>query len=360
MVTGDATPLLQTTASMGQVIDRRRIEDLPLADGNPFILTRVAPGVVFTDVNNLRFTRPFDNGGTSSISANGAGSQTNEFTLDGIPDNAAFGRQVAYVPPAEAVHEFKVVTSSFDTQHGHSAGAHVDIVSRSGSNRATGAIYWFNRNEAFAANEFFVKANPNCFRDAEGDCKKNPLRYNRYGATFGGPVVVPARGGLASGKDRLFFFARLRRAASDDTWNECVYRADRGDAQRGLLRVVAQHRHPRSGHRVGQSRRPRRAHAFRREHHPARADERDREELLVVLAAAESGLRGCAMPQQSDYLRSAYRSVLFRLRPRGRANQQRATILRPLQPQSPQAAHRRLVGRDPGGGSDDLGLLPHQ
>ena len=206
-VAGDATPALQTgSASLGQVVDRRRLEELPLADGNPFILARVAPGVAFTDVNNLRFTRPFDNGGTSSISANGVGSQASEFTLDGLPDNAAFGRQVAYVPPAEAVHEFKVVTSSFDAQQGHSAGAHVDVVTRSGANRPAGSAYWFNRNEALAANEFFVNANPNCDRDADGACRKNPLRYNRWGGTFGGPVMLPRPSGVWNGKDRLFFF----------------------------------------------------------------------------------------------------------------------------------------------------------
>src|SRR4029450_6068673 len=207
IVTRDATPVLQTgSASLGQVVDRRRLEDLPLADGNPFILTRVAPGVAFTDVNNLRFTRPLDNAGRWSISANGVGSQASEFTLDGLPDNAAFGRQIAYVPPAEAVHEFKVVTSSFDAQQGHSAGAHVDVVTRSGTNRPAGSAYWFNRNEALAANEFFVNANPNCEREADGACRKNPLRYNRWGTTFGGPGGQRGPGGVWRGRERLFLF----------------------------------------------------------------------------------------------------------------------------------------------------------
>lgn len=211
LVSGDSTPLLENaSASMGQVIDRRRIEDLPLPDGNPFTLARLVPGVGFTDVNNMRFTRAFDNGGTSSISVNGTGSQRSEFTLDGVPNNAAFGRQVAYVPPAEAVQEFKVITSSFDAQEGHSAGAHIYVVLRSGKNRPFGSVYWFNRNEALAANEFFVNANPNCEKGLNGKCKRNPLRYNRYGATFGGPVMLPrfSEGGplLWNGEDRIFFF----------------------------------------------------------------------------------------------------------------------------------------------------------
>ncbi len=210
-VKGDSTPLLETaSASMGMVIDRQRIADLPLPDGNPFTLARFAAGIANTDVGNLRFTRAFDNGGTSNIATNGVVGQGSEFTLDGIPNNGAFVRQVAYVPPAEAVQEFKVVTTSFDAQQGHSAGAQIDVVLRSGANRPFGSLYWFNRNEALAGNEFFVNANPNCDKDGRGECRRNPLRYNRYGATVGGPIVLPrfGEGGppFWNGKDRLFFF----------------------------------------------------------------------------------------------------------------------------------------------------------
>jgi Carboxypeptidase regulatory-like domain/TonB dependent receptor len=210
-VRGDSTPLLESaSASMGLVIDRQRIADLPLPDGNPLTLARFAAGVANTDVGNLRFTRPFDNGGTSNIATSGVVGGS-EFTLDGIPNNqAAFSRQVAYVPPAEAVQEFKVVTTSFDAQQGHSAGAQIDVVLRSGANRPFGSLYWFNRNEALAGNEFFVNANPNCNKDEHGKCRRNPLRYNRYGATAGGPIVLPrfGTGGPTfwNGKDRLFFF----------------------------------------------------------------------------------------------------------------------------------------------------------
>jgi Carboxypeptidase regulatory-like domain/TonB dependent receptor len=210
-VRGDSTPLLETaSASMGLVIDRQRLADLPLPDGNPFTLARFAAGVANADVNGLRFTRAFDNGGTSNIATNGVVGQGSEFTLDGVPNNGAFVRQVAYVPPAEAVQEFKVVTTSFDAQQGHSAGAQIDVVLRSGANRPFGSLYWFNRNEALAGNEFFVNANPNCNKDSDGKCRRNPLRYNRYGATAGGPIVLPrfGTGGPTfwKGKDRLFFF----------------------------------------------------------------------------------------------------------------------------------------------------------
>ena len=95
-----SSPLLETgSASAGQVIDEKRISMMPLSDGNPFVLSRLVPGVAFT--GDLKFSRPFDNAGTSGINADGA-SGGNEFTLDGSP-NMTSGRRVAFVPPSGAV-----------------------------------------------------------------------------------------------------------------------------------------------------------------------------------------------------------------------------------------------------------------
>src|SRR5512139_296032 len=127
MVTGES-PLLQTRGgSIGQVVDEKRVATLPLADGNPFVLSRLAPGTVF--FGDLKFARPFDNSGTSAIASAGAPGG-NEFTLDGAPNTgnrtSSEGWRVAYVPPSDAVQEFKVETTSFDAQQGHTAGATVN------------------------------------------------------------------------------------------------------------------------------------------------------------------------------------------------------------------------------------------
>ena len=108
VVTVRAQRLLDTaSASQGHIIDERQISLLPLADGNPFTLARLAPGVAYT--GDLKFSRPFDNGGTSGIVTDGAAGG-NEFTLDGTP-NMASSRRVAFTPPAGAVSEFKVETA---------------------------------------------------------------------------------------------------------------------------------------------------------------------------------------------------------------------------------------------------------
>jgi hypothetical protein len=178
------SPILQTTSgSTGQVIDEKRISMMPLSDGNPFTLARLAPGITYN--GDLKFSRPFDNGGTSGIVTGGA-TGGNEFTLDGSP-NMANGRRVAFVPPAGAVQEFKVETSSFDAGSGHTGGANVNVTLKSGSNAFTGSAYTYYRSDKLAETDFFLK---------RSEQPKPKLGYKRPGGTIGGPIF----------KDRTFFF----------------------------------------------------------------------------------------------------------------------------------------------------------
>ena len=213
-VTTDAALLETNSASAGQVIDQRRISDLPLSDGNPFVLSRLASGISY--VGDLKFSRPFDNAGTSGIVADGAPGR-NEFTLDGVPNMASGGGlgRVAFVPPADAVQEFKVETASFDAQSSHTAGATVNVTLKSGTNDFHGTVYEFVRNDVLSGNDFFLNrtnlaANPSRDRDRDGKADRDPLRYNRYGFTIGGPVYLPrfGQGGkpYLDGRNRSFFF----------------------------------------------------------------------------------------------------------------------------------------------------------
>ncbi len=187
------TPLLETrSGSAGQVIDEKRIQLMPLSDGNPFTLTRLAAGTVYT--GDLKFSRPFDNAGTSAVTANGAAGG-NEFTLDGSP-NMAHGRRAAFVPPAGAVQEFKVETATFDAQQGHTAGATVNVTMKSGTNQYRGDAYYHIRDEKFSKNDFFLE------RAGE---PKAELDYKRYGFTMGGPVNL----GFYDGRNRTFFFTAV-------------------------------------------------------------------------------------------------------------------------------------------------------
>src|SRR3954464_6631107 len=181
------SPILQTTSgSTGQVVDEKRIAMMPLSDGNPFSLARLAPGITYN--GDLKFSRPFDNGGTPRIVTGGA-TGGNEFTLDGSP-NMANGRRVAFVPPAGAVQEFKVETASFDAASGHTAGATVNVTLKSGTNTLKGSAYTYYRSDKLAQKDFFVE---------KANAAKPGLDYNRPGFTFGGPII----------RDKTFFFASV-------------------------------------------------------------------------------------------------------------------------------------------------------
>lgn len=203
-ITTEPPPLETGSATAGQVIDRRRISELPLSDGNPFTLVRLTPGIGY--VGDLKFSRPFDNNGSSDFIADGVPRAAgHEFTLDGVPntdDNGSSGNRVAFVPPADAVQEFKVETASFDAQQGHGAGATVNVALKSGTNSFHGTAYDFIRNDVLAANDYFLN---------RAGTPRPALRYNRYGGTIGGPIMLPrfGEGGHQpwyNGKNKSFFF----------------------------------------------------------------------------------------------------------------------------------------------------------
>lgn len=194
-VTGEA-PLLETsTATTGQVIDRRRITELPLVEGNPMTLIQLAPGIAVT--GGFTSNSALSNSGPSNFEVNGSPGG-NEFTMDGAPNTADRqgngAARVGLQPPTDAVEEFKVVTASFDAQQGRTAGGSVDVAVRAGTNEVHGTLYHFVRNDILAANNFF--------NNRQG-IDRPSRRYNRFGGTVGGPVFFPK---FYDGRNRTFFF----------------------------------------------------------------------------------------------------------------------------------------------------------
>jgi hypothetical protein len=109
-ITAEA-PLLETSnADRGGVIDTERVHELPINGRNPFMLGRLVAGVSFS--GQAVWERPFDNGAIASWHINGSPNRTNEFLLDGAPNNAqAGGNNIALVPPVDAVQEFRFPTT---------------------------------------------------------------------------------------------------------------------------------------------------------------------------------------------------------------------------------------------------------
>lgn len=192
-------PRIQTEdSSLGTVVEQRRIEDLPLNGRHVFNLVKVVAGVVprsnatdgFAEVNNQTF---------SQMRINGGPAYGNQFFLDGVSNTAAVHNEISVVPMADSVMEFRVETNALKAEYGQTAGGVINAVTKSGGNQFHGSLYEFLRNDAMdARNAFSTRPDPRTGRI------KQVLRYNQYGGTLGGPVIIPK---LYNGKNRTFFYA---------------------------------------------------------------------------------------------------------------------------------------------------------
>src|SRR5213080_3782232 len=192
-VTG-AIPVLQTQdASVGQVVDQRSVNDLPLNGRNFTFLAQLVQGVNSPQAD----TR--GNAGSGAFSANGFRPAQNNYMLDGIDNNSDTvdflnGTNFVVLPPVDAIQEFKVQTTDFGAEYGRSGAAVLNATIKSGTNSFHGAVWEFFRNDKLDAADFFENA---------GGRPKGALRQNQFGFSAGGPVVIPK---VYNGKNKLFFF----------------------------------------------------------------------------------------------------------------------------------------------------------
>jgi hypothetical protein len=164
-------------AQISNVVDQRRISELPLITRDPYQLVLLSPGT--QQINE----------GLGGFSVNGQRERNNNFLLDGVDNNDAsvpgIAGGISSLNP-DSTQEFRVITNSFLPEFGRNAGAIVDIVTRSGTNEFHGVAYEYNRVNALAARDYF---NPT-------PDPQNPFVRNQFGASLGGPIV----------KDKTFFF----------------------------------------------------------------------------------------------------------------------------------------------------------
>jgi hypothetical protein len=194
-VTADASALETVSASAGQVITTREVENLPINGRAPMDLAVMGYGVVMTGVRDQN--RPYENGGFSDFAVGGATSGANAVTLDGVPNVGTLGTsgvRAAFSPPVDAVIEVKVEAFNVDAAYGGAGGGTVEITTRGGTNQVHGAASEFNQASALAATPFFTNANGG---------QKVVTRQNQWGATLGGPVYIPK---IYNGRDKVFFF----------------------------------------------------------------------------------------------------------------------------------------------------------
>ncbi|MBW8862228.1 MAG: carboxypeptidase regulatory-like domain-containing protein [Acidobacteria bacterium] len=187
------SPLLETAkADRGLVIDNERVTELPLNARNPFMLSYLSPGITYN--GPAIYQRPFDNGAIADWSINGGQNRNNEFLLDGAPNNAIQGgNNIAYVPPVDAVQEFKIVTNSYDAQYGRTSGGVVNVSLKSGTNLYHGTAYEFARRKGLDSTENYFKVN---------NLAKPDHKLDQYGFEVDGPLTL---GSLYDGRNKTFF-----------------------------------------------------------------------------------------------------------------------------------------------------------
>src|SRR6202030_2811121 len=175
-----AAPVIQTdSATVGNVVDNKKVTELPLNGRNFLQLNLLVPGAN----QGVKGSQNQTQGG--SISVNGAREQANNFLLDGIDNNDLAINQYSVAISTEAIQEFKVQGSSYSAEFGRSGGAQINVATKSGTNQFHGVLYEYLRNADLDAKHFFDVPAP-----------IPPFKRNQFGTSVGGPVI----------KDKTFFF----------------------------------------------------------------------------------------------------------------------------------------------------------
>jgi hypothetical protein len=201
VVSTNTVQLNTENASVGGVIENKRIIDLPINGRNMVGLAVLVPGVQFGERTGRGdglggFPIP---GSGFSVSANGQRETFQVVSLDGVDAKDPRINVTNFVPSIEAIEEFKIQTNAFTAEYGFGGGANVQITMKSGTNQFHGTFFEFVRNDIFDAETYFLN-----FERAANlpRLKKDPLRRNQFGFVMSGPVLFPK---IYNGKNKTFW-----------------------------------------------------------------------------------------------------------------------------------------------------------
>ncbi|MEO8683108.1 MAG: TonB-dependent receptor, partial [Vicinamibacterales bacterium] len=190
-VTAESPIVDLTSKELGGNITSDTLVKLPSVNGNFIGFVGLLPGIV-PSVSTESF-------GSDSIAVNGQDPRNNNYMLDGGNNNDDVIGQRAGTQartPIEAIQEFQVITGQYDAQYGRTSGAVVNAVTKSGTNQFRGVAFAFGQNAKLTTKDFFAKQN---------NTAKPDTSYQRWGGTFGGPIVM----------NKIHFFASLERFSID-------------------------------------------------------------------------------------------------------------------------------------------------
>jgi hypothetical protein len=187
-VTGVQKLLKTEDATLGQVVDQKEMESLPLVTRNYTQILGLSAGVSAEVFNAAEIGRGGLNDG---ISSGGSNWVDNNYQMNGVEINdreaSGYYSGGTAIPNPDSIQEFKVQTSQYDASSGRNSGANVDVVTKGGTNQWHGSAWEYFRNEDMNANTFF---------NNETGQPRGRLRQNQFGFALGGPIR----------KDKLLFF----------------------------------------------------------------------------------------------------------------------------------------------------------
>src|SRR6202158_6028136 len=201
-VSATATLLNTEDATVGTVIEQKRITDLPLNGRSFFSLVALSPNVSFGFTPAQQASGRL--GGTRStltMSLSGARATWANYTLDGITNTDVDFNTYIMLPSVEALQEFKVQSGVYPAEFGREAGQ-VNVSTKPGTNVYHGTFFEFLRNNRLDARDYDFSASTRSA--ANPSPPSQPYRQNQYGFTLGGPIQIPK---LFNGKNRLFFMS---------------------------------------------------------------------------------------------------------------------------------------------------------
>jgi len=185
-------PLVNTTNNeIGQVINDKTVQQIPLNGRHFTDLSLLTPGTVTPPANGF-LSAPLRGQGSFGINTAGQREDTTNWLVNGVNLNDNVQNQITFQPPIDTLAEYKIDNSSFPAQYGRNSGAIVNLATRSGTNEYHGELFEFFRNNDLDARNFF-----NVGKGSSGNfLPQSPFKRNDFGVDFGGPIL----------KNKLFFF----------------------------------------------------------------------------------------------------------------------------------------------------------
>jgi len=204
-VEADQEQVQTQSGELSGLVNGQQVRELPL-NGRVFVqLTQLMPGV--SSAESLQTDKKGLVAGVD-MSVSGSGATNNLFLVDGASNNdVGSNRTILVYPSVDAIAEFKVQRNAYGAEFGQAAGAQINVVTRSGGNQFHGGAYYFGRNDAFDARNYFLARTG----------QKDKLRHHDYGYTIGGPIVP----------NKVFFFF-------SQEWNKIA----RGDTRTAFVPTV--------------------------------------------------------------------------------------------------------------------------